>query len=193
MGATCATDCPPPSIGGASWGLPPPMATHPADALCHRCPRSPACCRNAYPGLRRTLRPPATLSRPAMIGVDGDGLAHTPRVTRAISSTPVSIHPRPLLHRDGWTSLDGEWAFAIDEPGEHREPGQVTFSSVIRVPFAPECAASVASCRLSASTGPSTPSCPSLFSKPTGPISTRRTRPSWPTSIRTTGPPSIAR
>lgn len=51
-------------------------------------------------------------------------------------------HPRPLLRGGGWGSLDGEWQFAIDEPGHYREPEQVDFESVIRVPFAPESPAS---------------------------------------------------
>jgi beta-galactosidase/beta-glucuronidase len=55
---------------------------------------------------------------------------------------PALLHPRPQLSRPGWISLDGEWAFAIDEPGRWREPGQVAFDALIRVPFAPESRAS---------------------------------------------------
>ena len=52
------------------------------------------------------------------------------------------MHPRPLLRRAGWISLDGVWEFAIDQAGELDDPSQVAFADVIRVPFAPEAPAS---------------------------------------------------
>jgi beta-galactosidase/beta-glucuronidase len=52
------------------------------------------------------------------------------------------MHPRPMLRRAGWISLDGPWQFAIDELGEIDDPREVRFANVIRVPFAPESPAS---------------------------------------------------
>ncbi|RIL06130.1 MAG: glycoside hydrolase family 2 [Proteobacteria bacterium] len=51
-------------------------------------------------------------------------------------------HPRPLLRRHGWISLDGPWEFAIDREGRWGEPGEVRFDRTIEVPFAPETKAS---------------------------------------------------
>src|SRR5690349_18551928 len=51
-------------------------------------------------------------------------------------------YPRPLLQRDGWTSLDGTWEFAIDVEGKARAPSDVTFDARIEVPFSPETARS---------------------------------------------------
>ena len=51
-------------------------------------------------------------------------------------------HPRPLLRRDAWRSLDGEWEFAWDPDGRLRTPADVRFDQRIRVPFAPETPAS---------------------------------------------------
>lgn len=50
-------------------------------------------------------------------------------------------HPRPFLRRD-WTSLDGDWDFALDSDGRWRQPGDVAFDSHITVPYAPETPAS---------------------------------------------------
>ncbi len=51
-------------------------------------------------------------------------------------------YPRPQLARRTWTSLDGEWAFAIDAEARWQEPAAVRWDRRIRVPFAPETAAS---------------------------------------------------
>ena len=51
-------------------------------------------------------------------------------------------YPRPLLRRDTWYSLNGDWEFDIDTEGEWRFPDEVTFDEVIRVPFSPETSAS---------------------------------------------------
>ncbi|MGD9762709.1 MAG: glycoside hydrolase family 2 protein [Candidatus Binatia bacterium] len=51
-------------------------------------------------------------------------------------------YPRPQLQRTGWTSLNGEWDFAIDRSGEWHRPDQVEWSKTIVVPFAPETPAS---------------------------------------------------
>ena len=47
-------------------------------------------------------------------------------------------YPRPLLRREGWSSLDGEWDFAMESSGCLTQPDQVTFDRRILVPFAPE-------------------------------------------------------
>lgn len=55
------------------------------------------------------------------------------------------MHPFPLLARDGWIDLCGQWRFAVDDAdrglAEHwyRSP---EFARSIEVPFPPECAAS---------------------------------------------------
>ena len=51
-------------------------------------------------------------------------------------------HPRPLLRRAGWASLDGAWDFAADAAGEIQSPDGVAWDATIRVPFAPESPAS---------------------------------------------------
>ena len=51
-------------------------------------------------------------------------------------------HPRPQLRRREWTPLDAEWQFALDPAARWRQPGEVEFGRTIRVPFAPETAAS---------------------------------------------------
>src|SRR6185436_10643221 len=50
-------------------------------------------------------------------------------------------HPRPQLRRREWTSLDGEWQFALDPDARWGLPGDVAWDRTIRVPFAPETAA----------------------------------------------------
>ena len=47
-------------------------------------------------------------------------------------------YPRPQLVRNDWLSLNGEWEFAIDRADAWHRPADVTWSSRIRVPFAPE-------------------------------------------------------
>ncbi|MCA1696059.1 MAG: glycoside hydrolase family 2, partial [Actinobacteria bacterium] len=49
---------------------------------------------------------------------------------------------RPMLRRDGWALLDGEWEFADDPRGRWRTPREVRWTSRIVVPFAPETEAS---------------------------------------------------
>lgn len=51
-------------------------------------------------------------------------------------------YPRPQLARSEWTSLNGDWEFAIDPQAVCQHPGEVRFDRRIRVPFAPETAAS---------------------------------------------------
>jgi beta-galactosidase/beta-glucuronidase len=47
-------------------------------------------------------------------------------------------YPRPMLRRPQWTSLDGEWDFAIDARATWARPEEVSWKQTIRVPFAPE-------------------------------------------------------
>ncbi len=58
------------------------------------------------------------------------------------SRKSAAPHPRPQLERDGWTSLDGEWDFALDPDATWNAPDQVAWSARIRVPFSPETEAS---------------------------------------------------
>ncbi len=51
-------------------------------------------------------------------------------------------HPRPLLRRDAWTSLNGTWDFALDPEARASAPDAVSFDREIEVPFAPEAPAS---------------------------------------------------
>ena len=51
-------------------------------------------------------------------------------------------YPRPMLMRKEWTSLNGEWDFAIDAEGEWDHPADVQWTTTIEVPFAPESEAS---------------------------------------------------
>jgi beta-galactosidase/beta-glucuronidase len=58
------------------------------------------------------------------------------------SSDGRGVCPRPLLVRERWASLDGEWEFALDRQADWREPGDVRWDGRIRVPFSPETALS---------------------------------------------------
>lgn len=51
-------------------------------------------------------------------------------------------HPRPLLRRDPWWSLDGTWDFALDVDAGWEHPDDVGWDRTITVPFAPETKAS---------------------------------------------------
>ena len=51
-------------------------------------------------------------------------------------------HPRPQLCRRTWSALDGDWEFAIDPDAAWQRPADVPWNRTIRVPFAPETAAS---------------------------------------------------
>ncbi len=47
-------------------------------------------------------------------------------------------HPRPMMRRGGWFTLDGPWEFTIEMRPQWRRPGDVVFDRTIEVPFAPE-------------------------------------------------------
>jgi len=51
-------------------------------------------------------------------------------------------YPRPMFERDGFTSLNGPWDFALDVEARWSVPEQVQWTSRIEVPFAPETARS---------------------------------------------------
>jgi len=51
-------------------------------------------------------------------------------------------YPRPLMEREEWFNLNGEWEFAIDRQGLWQSPEHVLFDQKITVPFAPETEAS---------------------------------------------------
>jgi beta-galactosidase/beta-glucuronidase len=55
---------------------------------------------------------------------------------------PGHGHPRPLLQRQSWSSLNGPWDFVLDPDARWRNPGEVEWNGTILVPFAPETAAS---------------------------------------------------
>src|SRR5688572_27900562 len=51
-------------------------------------------------------------------------------------------HPRPQFRRREWTSLDGDWEFALDPEARWTSPAEAAFDRTIVVPFAPETRAS---------------------------------------------------
>jgi beta-galactosidase/beta-glucuronidase len=55
---------------------------------------------------------------------------------------PVRGYPRPMLERDEWTSLNGDWDFSFDFTGALVTPDEVRWTHRIRVPFSPETSAS---------------------------------------------------
>ncbi|MFL6258378.1 MAG: glycoside hydrolase family 2 protein [Thermoanaerobaculia bacterium] len=64
---------------------------------------------------------------------------------RSLTRRPKSAghgHPRPLLQRESWTSLNGAWDFVIDANARWRTPREVRWNGTITVPFAPETEAS---------------------------------------------------
>jgi beta-galactosidase/beta-glucuronidase len=66
-----------------------------------------------------------------------------PRSDNSFPVIPVPMqHPRPLLRRDTWRSLDGPWHFAFDDAAAWQHPAQVHFGLTIQVPYAPEAPAS---------------------------------------------------
>jgi len=53
-----------------------------------------------------------------------------------------SVHPRPLLERSHWQSLNGAWQFAFGDAQPWTRPEQVVFDRQIQVPYPPESEAS---------------------------------------------------
>src|SRR4051812_47807022 len=67
----------------------------------------------------------------------------TPPTERRVPRyAPAEGHPRPMVRRSEWSSLDGDWRFATDDDLRPEHPDDVAFDRTIRVPFAPETAAS---------------------------------------------------
>jgi hypothetical protein len=56
--------------------------------------------------------------------------------------TLTHLYPRPQLERGQWTSLNGQWEFAIDADARWTQPADVAWNATITVPFAPETSAS---------------------------------------------------
>lgn len=54
----------------------------------------------------------------------------------------LDYYPRPQLERREWTSLNGEWDFALDPEAVWTSPQDVQWDRTITVPFAPETCAS---------------------------------------------------
>ncbi|MHC5732783.1 MAG: glycoside hydrolase family 2, partial [Nostoc sp.] len=51
----------------------------------------------------------------------------------------TAAHPRPLLKRSRWQTLNGQWKFAFDDQGKCVEPSDFNeWSHHIEVPYAPE-------------------------------------------------------
>ncbi|UBV44841.1 glycoside hydrolase family 2 (plasmid) [Deinococcus taeanensis] len=53
-----------------------------------------------------------------------------------------NVHPRPLMQRPLWSTLDGPWAFSFDTSATHQHPATVDFDQQIEVPYPPESLAS---------------------------------------------------
>jgi hypothetical protein len=68
----------------------------------------------------------------------GLGVERRPVAAREEGPADAHGYPRPLLYREGWTSLNGVWQFAIDPDGTLRAPNEVSFNDRIEVPFSPE-------------------------------------------------------
>lgn len=69
----------------------------------------------------------------SQIGIRGSGPPPPPE-----PETDPLGYPRPQFRRREWQSLNGRWEFAIDVEGKYSSPEQVTWSTQIEVPFAPE-------------------------------------------------------
>src|SRR5581483_7045304 len=69
-----------------------------------------------------------------------DGLARKLLVVH--ESRMPHAYPRPQLQRRDWTSLNGEWDFALDHDDRWHHPSEVSWTSRIQVPFSPETVAS---------------------------------------------------
>jgi hypothetical protein len=57
------------------------------------------------------------------------------------AGVPRPEHPRPDAFRENWATLNGEWQFEIDEPGDGEQRGLTSgrdLGSKITVPFCPE-------------------------------------------------------
>jgi beta-galactosidase/beta-glucuronidase len=63
-------------------------------------------------------------------------------VASLLTSENTHAYPRPQLRREGWISLNGAWDFALDNDAAWAEPGTVSWSQTIKVPFSPETRAS---------------------------------------------------
>lgn len=88
--------------------------------------------------MERDVAPASSSEIPGWFPRPPSGTGSPPRGHRyrdAVST--VDGRPRPQLWREGARSLDGEWDFAADPKGRWHQPGEVGWSTTIRVPFAP--------------------------------------------------------
>src|SRR5262249_8412393 len=77
------------------------------------------------------------------VGSPSLGPSMSERSTSLRRADPANGYPRPQLQRDGGSSPDGPWKFALDVDAAWSEPSQVPWSDQrIVVPFAPESKAS---------------------------------------------------
>src|SRR3954464_14933963 len=74
---------------------------------------------------------------------EGPGAMSDDAAATGPGAPPAIGHPRPLLRRRGWVSLDGPWDFVLDDDAHWAHPDDVPWDGAgpIRVPFAPETAA----------------------------------------------------
>ena len=63
-------------------------------------------------------------------------------VSAARGGTDRHAYPRPQFERSRWTSLNGEWQFALDHQARWTRPQDVAWERTIVVPYAPETEAS---------------------------------------------------
>ncbi len=76
-----------------------------------------------------------------LIGVEITGSPKTSMDQERISGSDPT-HPRPLLRRDAWRSLNGKWDFCKGREGKVTRPDAVRWETEIEVPFSPETEAS---------------------------------------------------
>jgi len=66
------------------------------------------------------------------------GIAATMPPTGVAEPGNLHGYPRPQLRRKDWTSLNGQWDFAMDVDAKWSTPEEVEWTSKIEVPYAPE-------------------------------------------------------
>src|SRR5690606_7980231 len=92
--------------------------------------------------LRRALSPAVPGQEPGRLLRPRRHRGRLSERARLSAAAVQESHPRPLLQRAGWISLDGIWEFALDRDAKWRRPEEVAWDARIRVPFAPETPAS---------------------------------------------------
>jgi beta-galactosidase/beta-glucuronidase len=82
------------------------------------------------------------ISLPSKDMVEKHPSASDEPLIRALLARYRCDYPRPQLRREHWISLNGPWAFAVDQNSACADPASVPWSATINVPFSPETAAS---------------------------------------------------